>query len=70
MSADPAGQMIEIYRRCAEFLRLHTRPDVGVTVLVSPRWMFVSLLTQPYATASLGNPVYLDGLAFAGLISL
>ena len=32
--------------------------------------MFVALLTQPYATATLGIPVYLDGLAFAGLISL
>ena len=32
--------------------------------------MFVALLTQPYATATLGIPVYLDGLAFSGLISL
>ena len=28
------------------------------------------MLTQPYAKATLGYPVYLDGLAFAGLVSL
>ena len=59
-----------MYRRCSELLRLQTRPDVGLTVLITPRWMFVALLTQPYATATLGMPVYLDGLAFSGLISL
>ena len=46
------------------------RPDVGVTVMVSPRWVFVGLLTQPYTIATLGTPVYLDGLAYAGLVSL
>jgi hypothetical protein len=62
--------MIELFRRCSDFLRLDTRPDVGITVLISPRWIFVTLLTQPYAKATLGYPVYLDGLAFAGLVSL
>ena len=70
MTSDPTGQVTEVYRRCCDFLRLHTRPDVGVTVLISPRWVFVALLTQPYTHASLGMPVYLDGLAFAGLVSL
>ena len=70
LSADPGNQMYEIYKRCCDYLRFQTKPDVGVTVVISPRWMFVSVLTQPYAKASLGNPVYLDGLAFAGLVSL
>jgi len=30
----------------------------------------LGILTQPYATAPNGNPVYLDGFDFAGLISL
>ena len=30
----------------------------------------MGILTQPYATAPNGNPVYLDGFDFAGLISL
>jgi len=49
---------------------LGTRPDSGITVIVSPRWFFVALLTQPYATAPNGNPVYLDGFDFSGLVSL
>ena len=62
--------MSEIYSRCADFLRLSTKPDSGITVIISPRWFFVALLTQPYATAPNGNPVYLDGFDFAGLVSL
>ena len=56
--------------KCADFLKFKSRPDVGITVLISPKWMFVCPITQPYAHTSLGNPVYLDGLSFAGLVSL
>ena len=56
--------------KCAEFLRFKSRPDVGMTVLVSPKWMFVCLVTQPYAHTSYGYPVYLAGLSFAGLVTL
>ena len=67
---DPATQIGEIYRRCSEFLRLNTRPDTGITVITTPRWFFLGILTQPYTTAANGNPVYLDGFDFAGLVSL
>ena len=67
---DPATQMAEIYSRCCEFLRLSTRPNVGITVIVSPRWFFLCILTQPYCQSPSGNPVYLDGFDFAGLVSL
>ena len=67
---DPATQMAEIYSRCSEFLRLNTRPNVGITVIVSPRWFFLCILTQPYCSSPSGNPVYLDGFDFAGLVSL
>ena len=43
---------------------------MGITLIVSPRWLFVSILTQPYTTTANGNPVYLDGFDFAGLLSL
>ena len=67
---DPATQMAEIYARCQDFLRLNTRPNIGLTVMVSPRWFFVGVLTQPYCKSPSGNPVYLDGYDFAGLFSL
>ena len=67
---DPATQMSEIYNRCSEFLRLSTRPNIGLTVMVSPRWFFVGILTNPYCHSPSGNPVYLDGYDFAGLFSL
>lgn len=58
------------YNKCKGFLRLKQRPDVGLTVIVSPKWMFVGVLTQPYTVNSNGCPVYLDGFSFAGLVSL
>jgi len=69
-SNDAATQMSEIYLRCASFLHLEDRPNLGVTCMISPRWFFVGILTQPYAAAPNGNPVYLDGFDFAGLVSL
>lgn len=67
--SDETG-LASVYMKCSEFLRFKSRPDVGINVLVSPKWMFVCLITQPYAHSALGNPVYLDGLSFAGLVTL
>ena len=58
------------FAKCADFLRFKSRPDVGMTVMISPKWIFVCPLTQPYANSSLGHPVYLDGLSLAGLVTL
>ena len=70
LRSDPATQFAEIYKRCAVTMRLSTRPNSGLTVVVSPRWFFMGLLTQPYCHAPNGNPVYLDGFDFSGLFSL
>ena len=67
---DPSTQFTEIFMRCTAFLNLQNRPDSGLTVLVSPKWMCVIPFTQPYCTAPNGNPVYLDGFDFAGLMTL
>lgn len=58
------------YNLCRDFLRLKTRPEVGLTVIVSPKWIFVGVMTQPYCFSAHGYPVYLDGFSFAGLVSL
>ena len=58
------------FNLCRDFLRLRTRPEVGLTVIVSTRWIFVSVITQPYTFSEHGYPVYLDGFSFAGLVSL
>lgn len=58
------------YNLCRDFLRLKTRPEVGLTVIVFTKWLFVGVITQPYCVSSHGYPVYLDGFSFAGLVSL
>ena len=62
--------MTEIYSRCASFLRLDQRDHLGITVVVTPKWFFLTLIAQPYAYAPNGNPVYLDGLDFTGLVTI
>ena len=37
---------------------------------MSPRWFFLGILTHEYCHAPNGNPVYLDGFDFSGLVSL
>lgn len=58
------------FNNCRDFLRLKARPELGFTVILTNEWIFVSVLTQPYAMSAHGYPVYLDGFAFAGLVSL
>lgn len=78
---DPVALMQETWKKASEILRFQERPDVGVTCLVTKRWIFVGIVTQPYLNlpAPLDTqgtymeepvPVYLDGLAYAGLVSL
>jgi hypothetical protein len=64
------GGLVYGYNKAMNFLRLKDRPDVGLTVIVTARWMFVGILTAPYTTNSNGCPVYLDGFSFSGLVSL
>ena len=70
MGTDPGMYAQDIYRKCADFLRLSTRPDVGITAIFSTNWVFVTIITNPYTHTQDGNPVYLDGLSFTGLVSL
>lgn len=43
--------------------------DLGLTILLTPRWMFISVLAKPYVTNK-DMPVYPDGYAYAGIINI
>lgn len=58
------------YQKMAGFMKLKQRPDVGVTVFVTPKWIFCCLLTAPYCKSHSGHPVYMNGLDFVGLFTL
>lgn len=58
------------YGICRDFLRLKMRAELGFTVIVSTKWLFVGVLTQPYTVSAQGYPVYLDGFSYVGLVSL
>ena len=62
--------LIHAFNACRDVLKLQTRPEIGFTVLVTMKWMFVCITTQPYTCNEHGLPVYLDGFSYAGLVSL
>ena len=58
------------YTKCAVFLNLKENDNSGVTVLLTPKWMMVTLVNKPYMETKEGYPVYLDGFAYAGLVQV
>ena len=55
------------FNRACEFLNLHR--DQGLSLLVSPKWLFLASLGQPYVWKK-SCPVYLDGFAYAGIVDI
>lgn len=44
---------------------------VGATLIVTPVWMFLGVISQPYHVNPVTEiPLYLDGFAFAGILGL
>ena len=43
---------------------------MGLTVLVSPKWVMVSFIKDSYVKVGVDTPLYLDGFAYAGLLQL
>ena len=58
------------YQKIAGFMRFKTRPNLGVTLILTNRWFFCGVLTQPYCHTGEKNPVYMSGFDFAGLFTL
>ena len=68
------------YKKIYNFLGLAQKPDIGITLIIAPQWMFMATLTQPYhkeAQLKLdgfdqegGVPVYLDGFSYSGILNM
>lgn len=66
------------YNMIVEFLK--PNPKDGLTIVLSPQWMFVAQIKEPYYHETRlnipghdvenGVPVYLDGFAYSGIINL
>lgn len=61
--------LIQEYRKCFTYLKLDHHPEVGLTLIVTPKWMFVAPLVQAY-TVYQGLPVYLDAYAYLGIVNI
>ena len=68
------------YKKLHNFVGLNKKPNAGLTVIVTQRWMFMAILHQPYHREKFidlpepeqdgGVPVYLDGFAYSGILNL
>lgn len=68
------------YMKMAQFLELSKKQNCGLTLILTPQWMYLSLIERPYhyeteldvpgAKCENGTPVYLDGFAYGGIINL
>ncbi len=57
------------YRKCFTLLELDAHPLVGITILVTPNWLFIAPMSKPY-TEYQGLPVYIDAYAYLGLVNI
>jgi hypothetical protein len=68
------------YKKMFGFLGLNHHRNYGITLIVSPNWMFLGQIEQPYhlekdldvpgANLEDGIGIYLDGFAHAGILNL
>jgi hypothetical protein len=63
-----AYQKMQNFINLAELTQLH---GSGITLIVTPVWMFLGVVSQPYHTdPSTDIPLYLDGFAYAGVLTI
>jgi hypothetical protein len=69
-----AEGLVYAYNKLYQFLNLKNKPDLGLTIIVTPQWMFVATIYDAYHVENFRNdrdfPVYLDGFAYAGILNL
>ena len=68
------------YRKIYAFMGLASMPEVGLTIIVTPQWMFAAVVQKPYHSETQldlpgnnlenGIPVFLDGFGYAGILNL
>lgn len=62
------------YNKIANFLKLNDLQQiygVGVTIIVTPVWLFVGVINDPYhVDPATDVPLYHDGFAYAGIFNL
>jgi hypothetical protein len=63
-----------------QFLGLEQNLKLGLTLIVTPEWMFLATIANPYHLETnlqvpghdkeQGTPMYLDGFAYCGLLNI
>ena len=61
--------LIQEYRKLFTYLKLDQQPEVGLTLIVTPKWMFIAPLVGPYTYHS-GLPAFLDAYAYLGIVNI
>jgi len=65
-----ADGLVYAFQKAGSFLQLRQRQDMGLTVIITPKWLMIAALSNPYTQTLDGIPAFLDGLAFTGVVNL
>ncbi len=69
LAITPEG-LIYAYTKCSSFLNVTNMEQEGMTLIITPKWVMMVPLKDAYTLSDEGLPFYLDGFAFAGILSL
>jgi hypothetical protein len=69
LAITPEG-LIYAFTKCSAFLGVKDMEEEGMTLVVTPKWLMIVPLKDAYMISDEGNPVYLDGFAFTGLVNI
>ena len=68
------------YKKLYNFLDLKNKPDLGITLVIAPQWMFMATVAGPYHKEKFlpmhgnnkegGVPIFHDGFAYSGILNI
>lgn len=64
------NSLLTSYLKLAEELDLPNLPNLGITIILSKDWLFVSLLSKPYLKLENGLDLFIDPFSYAGMLNI
>lgn len=68
LDAKPSdNSLVTDYMKISDELGLENLKNIGVTILINEKWMFVTLLSQPYMQLQNGADLFIEPFAYGGI---
>jgi plasmid maintenance system killer protein len=71
LDAKPSdNSLVTDYMKISDELGLENLRKLGITILINEKWMFVTLLSQPYMQLENGVDLFIDPFAYGGILNI